>query len=183
VPASIQPKRLPLDRETIENKALEYLDKFDASSAKLHRILIDFVKRRAQALGVDPKPFLDVAREIVERYQSNGLVDNRRYALTMARSLANRGVSRQAIKSKLVGRGISSEVINEVTGRLAAEGGSELASARALVKKRKLGKYRPEQERGSAMRRDLGVLARAGFDFQTSKTALELEGIEDDETF
>jgi regulatory protein len=183
VPAPNQSKDLSVSRETIENKALQYLERFDASAAKLRKILEEFVKQRAKAQGVDSRPFLDIAHELVKRYESNGLIDDRRYASSMAQSLIARGVSRQVAKSKLLSRGITSEVIDEVISRLASEGGSELAAARALVRKRKLGCFRPEHERRDAARRDLGVLARAGFDFQTAKAALALEGVDEDDTF
>jgi regulatory protein len=183
VPAPDQSKDLSISREAIENKALQYLERFDASAAKLRKILEEFVKRRSKALGVDSRPFLNIVQEIVQRYESNGLIDDRRYASSMAQSLIARGVSRQVVQSKLLSRGIPSEVISEVTSRLASEGGSELAAARALVRKRKLGCFRPEHERRDAARRDLGVLARAGFDFQTAKAALALEGVDEDDTF
>jgi regulatory protein len=66
---------------------------------------------------------------------------------------------------------------------LSLEGGSELTAARALVRKRKLGHYRAESERGEYARKDLGILARAGFDYETAKTALGLEGNDDEDAF
>jgi regulatory protein len=172
-----------LDRQSIEKKALLYLDKFDASASRLHGVLTDFVRRRAQALGLDTKPYLAIVDETLERYQKNGLIDDRRFGAAMARALVARGASRQAIKSKLSSRGIAAEVIDEVVRDLHTEGSSELAAARALVKKRKLGNYRPVNDRRDQMRRDLGVLARAGFDFNTAKTALGVEGMDDEEGF
>jgi regulatory protein len=66
---------------------------------------------------------------------------------------------------------------------LGAQGSSELISARALVKKRKIGNYRAKGERRDNYNRDLGVLARAGFDFETAKRALSVEGAEQEEEF
>jgi len=118
--------------------------------------------------------------ETLERYRQSGLIDDKRFGATMARSLAERGASRQAIKAKLCGRGIAADVIEEVVEGLNRDGGSELDAARALVRKRKLGNYRPASERREHFRRDLGVLARAGFSFDTAKAALGDEGDEDE---
>ena len=170
-----------LDRKSLEAKALSYLDRFDASANRLQRILADFVKRRARALDVDPAPFMSIVAEMLDRYQKNGLVDDRRYGTTMARGLVERGVSRQAIRAKLHARGITASVIDEVVNELGANSQSEVSAARALVKKRKLGNYRPESERRENYRRDLGILARAGFDFETAKRALAAEAATDDE--
>ena len=170
-----------LDRKSIEAKALSYLDRFDASANRLQRILADFVKRRAKALDVDPAPFMVIVAEMLDRYQKNGLVDDRRYGTTMARGLVERGVSRQAIRAKLYARGITASVIDEVVNELSTNDPSEVSAARALAKKRKLGNYRPESERRENYRRDLGILARAGFDFETAKRALAVDAVTDDE--
>jgi regulatory protein len=171
----------PLDRQTIEDKALSYLNRFDASAARLRRVLTEFVCRRAEELGIDAGPWLTIVRETLERYQTSGLVDDRRYGATMAQTLVERGASRQAIKSKLFARGVAGDVIDKVVGELASSGASELDAARALVRKRKLGNYRPPSERRANFRRDLGVLARAGFAFDTAKQALGVEGADEGE--
>ncbi|MGC4069616.1 MAG: regulatory protein RecX [Polyangiaceae bacterium] len=144
-------------------------------------MLRTFVKQRAKDLDIDANPWLETVREVLSRYRENGLLDDGRYAATMARSLVERGASRQAVRTKLQHRGISSDVVQAVVGQLAAEGGSELDAARALVRKRKLGKMRPEGERREHFKRDLGVLARAGFDFETARRALSVEGAEDED--
>jgi regulatory protein len=170
-----------LNRELIEAKALSYLDKFDASTARLRRILTQFVNRYARELGVDSSPHLRTVEETLTRYQQTGLLDDRRYSMSMAQSLVARGASRQAIKARLLARGIGKETVDDVLGTLGSHAGSELEAARALVKKRKLGHYRAEAERRENYRRDLGVLARAGFDFDTAKRALALQGAADDD--
>ena len=121
---------------------------------------------------MDAGPYLTIVGETLERYQQSGLVDDRRFGATMARSLAERGASRQAIKAKLLGRGLPVEVIDEVVNGLNHAGNSELDAAEALVRKRKLGKYRAVSHRRENFRRDLGVLARAGFSLDTAKAAL-----------
>lgn len=171
----------PLDRQAIEGKALSYLDRFDASASRLRRVLEQFVRQRAKELGVEAGPHLTIVGETLERYQRSGLVDDRRFAATMARNLAQRGASRQSIKAKLYERGVEADVIDEVVQGLNQDGGSELDAARSLVRKRKLGAYRPASERRKNLRRDLGVLARAGFAFDTAKAALGVEGADDDE--
>lgn len=171
----------PLDRRTIEDKALSYLDRFDASASRLRHVLEQFVRRRAKELAVDAAPFVDVIDEILRRYQTSGLVDDRRYASGMARTLAKRGASRQAIRTKLLGRGVQTDVVQAVVNELGHEVGTELDAARALVLKRHLGHCRPVAERQPNFRRDLGVLARAGFAFDIAKTALNVEGASDED--
>lgn len=165
-----------LDRAAIENRALSYLNRFDVSVARLRQVLLDFVRRRAGELGVDASCHSVTIEDVLTRYQSSGLVDDQRYAATMARHLAERGASRQAIRSRLSGRGIPREIVSAVVASLETEEGSELEAARALVRRRKLGRYRPGPWNPKNYGRALGALARAGFDFDTAKRALELEG-------
>jgi regulatory protein len=170
-----------LDRRVIENKALSYLDRFDASASRLRRVLEQFVRRRAKELGADASSFTSLIDEILNRYQASGVVDDRRYAASMARTLAERGASRQAILTKLLGRGVRAEVAQAVVVELGQEVGTELDAARTLVRKRRLGHCRPEAERRANFRRDLGVLARAGFPFDVAKAALNLEGVSEED--
>jgi regulatory protein len=172
-----------LDRQSIEAKALAYLDKFDASTTRLRRILSEFVRKRARELGVDPAAHLQTVEETLVRYQHTGLIDDRRYATSMTQSLITRGASRQAIRTKLHARGIAKDTIEQVLQELGAHRGSELTAARALVRKRRLGHYRPTDEQREHFRRDLGILARAGFDFETARRALSLEGEDDENVF
>jgi len=172
-----------LDRQTVEAKALAYLDKFDASTARLRRILTDFVTKRSRELGVDATPHLETVEATLQRYQQTGLVDDRRYSLTMAQSLIARGASRRAIRAKLYARGIANQVIDEVLQNLGTQQGSELDAARALVRKRRLGHYRSAAEQRDYYRRDLSILARAGFDFDTARRALSFEGTDAEEAF
>jgi regulatory protein len=144
-------------------------------------VLTEFVHRRAKELGLDAVPYLTMVGETLERYQKSGLVDDRRFGATMARTLAERGASRQAIKTKLFGRGIAADVIDEVVKDLGSDVGTELDAARALVQRRKLGNYRPASGRRQNYRRDLGILARAGFAFDTAKAALGVEGADEGE--
>jgi regulatory protein len=50
--------------------------------------------------------------------------------------------------------------------------GSELEAARAYVRRRRLGPFRPEAERQPNRQRDLAALARTGFDHETAIRAL-----------
>ena len=159
------------------------MDRHDATHARLSRVLTEFVRRRARELALDPSGPLEIVGDLLARYQENGLIDDRRYAVTMARNLVDRGVSRQAIRQKLLGRGVSGNAVEAVVSELLAQGKSELSAARALIKKRKLGKFRGQGDEREYYRRDLAVLARAGFDFETAKRALSVEGAPDEEDF
>jgi regulatory protein len=106
---------------------------------------------------------------LLERYRSSGLVDDERFARNLSEQLQRRGKSRRAIVEKLRVRGIAATVVDGVVPKSAQ---NELEAARALVKRRRLGPFRPEEQRLENRRRDLAALARAGFDHGTAVRAL-----------
>lgn len=171
---------LPLDRLQIETKALRYLERFDATRLKLETVLTEFVTKRCRELGVDEAPHHKTVEDLLERYAQNGLIDDLRFGSSLGRTLSERGASRLQIQHRLAARGLSSEDIDHVLSGLAAEGRSELAAAEALVKKRKLGHLRPLAAQRHHFRQDLGVLARAGFDYETAMRALRVAPSRDD---
>lgn len=179
------PVQQTLSQAVIEDRALRYLDKFDASATRLRRVLSDFIRRRATEQGEDPSVYMAMVDAVLTKYQANGIIDDQRFASNLATSLHARGASQRAIRARLCARGIAAGTADGALSQLSTQSGgdSELSAAQALVRKRKLGHYRPAEERQVNFRKDLGVLARAGFDFDTAKRALALEGATDEDPF
>jgi regulatory protein len=172
----------PLTREELEKKALQYLNRFDTSRANLRRVLLGYVKRAAETRGDEAAatgPALVEA--LLSRYEESGLVDDARFAGGMALGMRRRGSSRRAIVQKLASRGISREVADAAVAELDADaaGNAELEAARAFVKRRRLGPFRPEGEREARRQKDLGAMARAGFSLDVARRALGSTGDDD----
>lgn len=169
--------RGPLTKAELEAAALRYLDRFDSSARNLARQLSGLVRRRAAESGESPEANAWIA-ELLARWQASGLVDDARYAGTMASGLRRRGSSKRAIVQKLRSRGVEDGVATAALAGVDAETGkeSELEAARAFVRRRRLGPFRPESERKERYRKDLGALARAGFDLDVARRALGSTG-------
>jgi regulatory protein len=106
---------------------------------------------------------------LLTRYQASGVLNDERFAGNLAERLQERGGSRRAIVEKLRRRGVTSGVAQAA---VVTSPGSELEAARAYVRRRRLGPFRPEAERQPNRRRDLAALARTGFDHETAIRAL-----------
>ena len=94
------------------------------------------------------------------------------------------GRSERYIRLKLSQAGISGDVQDSVLkgDEASVPAEAELAAALRLVEKRKMGTFRPARDRKLFRKKDLAVLARAGFSFQTAVQALgTAEEGEDDE--
>lgn len=182
-----RPTRRPkqVDQAFLESAALSYLDRFDATAAKLRRVLLTRVRneQRKAALVSDPPVQPEPERitqwidELVQRYQSSGVLDDARFARNAALGLRGRGASRRAIAFKLQTQGVDEPLVDQAIAAADEHdvGPAELAAARRLVRRRRLGPHRPESERAPNRQKDLAALARAGFSFETARAALAVE--------
>jgi regulatory protein len=165
----------PLTREELDAVALRYLNRFDSSAKNLTRILSGYVKKVARERGAEAAlEGGELVQALVSRYVESGLVNDARFADAMAAGLRRRGSSRRAIAMKLGMRGVSAEVAAQALCEVDRESGgdAELEAARAFVRRRRLGKFRPEAERAGRRNKDLAALARAGFGFDVARAAL-----------
>jgi regulatory protein len=169
----------PVTLAELEAKALSYLDRFDATASKLRAVLVRYATRAHPEGQGPPAQVLAQIDALVRRYSGSGLVDDSRYAYSLARGLRERGLSRVSILARLGARGVPAEVAQRALEQVDADTGKdpsdnpELDAARALVRRRRLGPLRPPAERAARRERDLAVLARAGFSYSVAKAALE----------
>jgi regulatory protein len=98
----------------------------------------------------------------------------------LARTLRGRGLGRKGIIDRLRARGIEAKQAALALEGVDADGATdaELGAAEALVRRRRLGPWRPEEQRARYRRRDLAVLARAGFNLDVALRALRASGEE-----
>jgi regulatory protein len=108
--------------------------------------------RRLERRGVAP----ELREETVGRLEEVGLVDDRRFALRLAESLAERGHGDEAIRWRLERDGVAAETAAEAIAALP----SELERARSIIAARGAGP------------RTAGQLARKGFGEEAVDEAL-----------
>ncbi|MBR1778874.1 MAG: RecX family transcriptional regulator [Alphaproteobacteria bacterium] len=164
----------PITQKRLTNVALYYLGRYESSSENLRRLLQRRVVRAEMKGAVVPEEASDWIEAIVLEMRRLGYVDDKRFALSVAEKYRKAGKSRKYICQKLALAGISADmqasILAEAENDSTAD--SELEAALLLVKKRKLGLYRSEQDRALFRRKDLAVLSRAGFSYQTAVKAL-----------
>lgn len=102
----------------------------------------------------------EVAREVLDRYDDVGLIDDRAFARAWVTSRHHgRGLARRALAGELRRKGLDAGTVGEALGEL--DPSTEEETARALVARR----LRGEQSGAPAamFRRLVGVLARKGY--------------------
>jgi regulatory protein len=180
-----KPAGLAPDAARLHDAALAYLARFAATEASLRRVLARRVARWARAAEAEhgaeyaaeaARAALAAIDGVVARLVAAGAVDDAAFAASRARSLTRRGKSRLAAAAHLAAKGVDAETAARA---LKAEPGSELAAALALAARRRIGPFRtggtPDPE---GTRRELGILARAGFPRAIAEEALRLDRAE-----
>jgi regulatory protein len=164
-----------MTKSALERAALAYLGRFAASAQSLRRVLIRRAERAAPAAGGASAEAVAMVDELISRFQSSGLLDDRLYAGTKSRALLRRGRSAWAIRQHLADKGVAAETIDEALGDLSAEAGgdAELAAALACARRRRLGPFRPAGTRRANRLRDLAALGRAGFSWDTARAVID----------
>jgi len=171
----------PPDVTRLHEAALAHLARYATTQAGLIRVLDRRVERWARAAEADAETrnmARASVRTVVARLAASGLVDDAAFAQSRARSLTRAGRSRRAVVAHLAARGIDGDTLREA---LPTDGDAELCAAVACARRRRIGPFRSDPSEQADLRRELGMLARAGFaqDIATRVLRMELAAAED----
>ena len=89
--------------------------------------------------------------------------------------MIQRGSSINKIRNYLIGKGINDEFIRETVNKIQDDNSEQdFFSAIKICKKKRIGPARTEDNRTLFYKKDISLLARNGFDFETSKKVMDL---------
>jgi regulatory protein len=174
----------PPDSDSLHEAALAYLARYAATQVSLRRVLERRIDRWARHAEADAPEHVmqqaaaarQAALDVVARLAAAGAVDDATYAESKARTLRRAGRSRQAISAQLAAKGVGKDMQHQVLGDDAE---TEFAAALVLARRRRIGPFRPgEAPDAAARRRELAILARAGFPQQVARRALDADAAE-----
>lgn len=166
-----------IDARYLENAALYYLQRYATSSQNLKNVLGRKIRRGCAHHGQDPEEFFRLLDQLVARYQQSGLLNDMVYAEGRVQSLRRQGLSRQSIRQKLTAKGLASAEIEAALQQVDRSGDTaedELAAARTLARRKKIGPWRRRTLADPKdAQKELAALARAGFSYDIARQALE----------
>ncbi len=145
--------------QRLKNRALFYLERYEANSQKLKTVLINRLKKDALKGDTVPPQATEWVEQVVQEMQRLNYVNDTRYIENTIRRLKESGKSRRFILGKLMQSGLTADDITPYLEEV-----DELASARLFVRKKHL---------GADYQKDLAKLARAGFSFDVAQKVLE----------
>jgi regulatory protein len=164
---------------SLHEAALNYLARFAATEAGLRTVLNRRIDRWARATAAEADHIATLkqhARAEAARCVSLGLVNDADYALSRVAGLLRAGRSRRAVSARLAAKGVAESLVRDA---LPDDPDAELDAALVLARKRRIGPFRRTEDPDPlARRRELAMLARAGFPQAVAARALAMNAEE-----
>ena len=175
IPIRNKKKTLQITVDEMRNFALAYLEKYAPSKQQLKTYLLKkYLKLSVSDLKKkDVNNLIDIVLSDLEKSR---FVNDKFYSDSKAKSMIQRGNSINKIRNYLIRKGINNEFIKETINKITDENSEQdFFSAIKICKKKRIGPARTDDNRGLFYKKDISLLARNGFDFETSKKVMDIE--------
>tara|TARA_Y100001970_G_scaffold284787_1_gene402894 strand:+ start:519 stop:1082 length:564 start_codon:yes stop_codon:yes gene_type:complete len=175
IPIKNRKKNLEATVEEMRNFAFVYIEKYAPSKQQLRTYLLKKYLKSGSA-NISKKNIVDLIDAVLEDLENTKFINDRFYSNSKAKSLIQRGSSINKIRNYLLLKGVKQKYINETLMEIKDNNeDQDFFSAIKICKKKRIGPARDENNRPLFIKKDLGILARSGFDFDTSKRVLNIE--------
>jgi len=175
IPIRNKKKTLQVTVEEMRSFAFAYVEKYAPSKQQLKTYLL---KKYLKTLvpNVQKKDVTNLIDIVLSDLEKSKFINDKFYSESKAKSMIQKGSSINKIRNYLLRKGINSEFIKETVEKINDENSDQdFFSAIKLCKKKRIGPARTEDNRPLFYKKDISLLARNGFDFETSKKVMDLE--------
>ena len=175
IPIKNNKKTLELTVEEMRNFAFNYIEKFAPSKQQLKTYLLKkYLKSKIPS--VKKSNIHDLIDIVVEDLEKSKFINDKFYSESKAKSLIQRGSSINKIRKYLFSKGVGEKYIKNTIEKIQTNNDDQdFFSAVKICKKKRIGPNRDEANRELFYKKDIGILARSGFDFEVSRRVMELE--------
>ena len=175
IPIRNKRKTLQVTVEEMRNFAFAYIEKYAPSKQQLKTYLLKkYLKTTIP--NVKKQDINDLIDIVLSDLEKNKFINDKFYSNSKARSMIQRGNSINKIRNYLIGKGIRDDFIKETVNKIQDDNSDQdFFSAIKICKKKRIGPARTEDNRPLFFKKDISLLARNGFDFETSKKVMDLE--------
>ena len=175
IPIRNKRKTLQATVDEIRNFALAYVDKYAPSKQQLRTYLLKkYLKLSVPNIKKqDVTNLIDVVLSDLEKSK---FINDKFYSESKAKSMIRRGNSINKIRNYLIGKGVKDQFIKDTVNKINENNSDQdFFSAIKICKKKRIGTARTEDNRSLFYKKDISLLARNGFDFETSKKVMDLQ--------
>ena len=175
IPIRNRKKSLQVTVDEMRNFAFTYVEKYAPSKQQLKTYLLKKYLKTSKT-SVKKKDISNLIDIVLNDLEKNKFINDKFYSESKAKSMIQRGNSINKIRNYLIGKGINNNFIKDTISKIYDENSDQdFFSAIKLCKKKRIGPARAEDNRPLFYKKDISILARNGFDFETSKKVMDLD--------
>jgi len=175
IPIRNRKKTLQVTVEEMRNFAYSYIEKYAPSKQQLKTYLLKKYLKTS-VTNVKKQDVVNLIDIVLSDLEKNKFINDQFYSESKAKSLINRGNSINKIRNYLLGKGINDEYIKNTISKINEDNeDQDFFSAIKMCKKKRIGPARTEDNRPLFYKKDISLLARNGFDFETSKKIMDMD--------
>tara|TARA_B100001996_G_scaffold363735_1_gene332234 strand:- start:2364 stop:2927 length:564 start_codon:yes stop_codon:yes gene_type:complete len=168
-------KNLEATIEEMRIFATAYIEKYTPSKQQLKTYLLKKYLKSSIST-VKKENISDLIHVVTEDLEKAKFINDKFYSEIKAKNLIQKGSSINKIRNYLISKGIHDEHIKEtITSIREKNENQDFFSAIKICKKKRIGPSRDEDNRALFYKKDISILARAGFDFETSKKVMDIQ--------
>jgi len=175
IPIRNKKKTLKVTVEEMRNFAFIYVEKYAPSKQQLKTYLLKKYMK-VSASNVKKKDVNKLIDIVLSDLEKNRFINDQFYSESKAKNMIQRGSSINKIRNYLIGKGIDNEFVKNTIDKIKEDNSDQdFFSAIKICKKKRIGPARTEDNRVLFYKKDISLLARSGFDFETSKKIMNME--------
>ena len=170
----INKKDLERTIEDIRNLAYSYLEKYSPSKQQLRTYLLKKQIKKHQKTS-NKKEILDLIDTVISTLIDQNFLSDKYYSDAKSKAFLRRGYSLNKIRYNLIKKGVDEKYIKASISKIKEnESDPDFFSAIKLCRRRRIGPSRDENNRNLFYKKDISILARSGFSYDTSKKVLDI---------
>ena len=175
IPIKNRKKTLEATVDEMRNFAFSYLEKYSPSKQQLKTYLLKKYLK-ASVRNVKRQDITDLIDTVLSDLEKTKFISDKFYSESKAKSLIQRGSSINKIRNYLISKGINDKYIKATILKINENSeDQDFFSAIKICKKKRIGPSRTEDNRTLFYKKDISLLARNGFNFETSKRVMDIE--------
>ena len=175
IPIKNKKKSLEATVEEMRNFSFAYIEKYSPSKQQIKTYLLKkYLKTKIP--NINKKNITDLINVVTEDMEKTKFINDKFYSNSKAKTLIQRGSSINKIRNYLLSKGVKDKYIKETINQIKENNeDQDFFSAIKICKKKRIGPARDQDNRSLFFKKDISILARSGFDFETSKKVMDIE--------
>ena len=167
-------KDLEATIEQIRKFAYSYLEKYSPSQQQLKTYLFKKIIKKGLK-KTDKKEIFNLIDIVTNALMEKNFISDKYFSDAKSKIFLKKGYSLNKIRYSLIKKGIDEKYIKASISKIKEnESDPDFFSAIKICKKRRIGACRDENNRTLFYKKDISILARSGFSYETSKKVLDI---------